>query len=275
MRANLLGPHVFANILGCALSVALLVLSVILGDGMSLLATILLSGVSVFAGITNRWQLTLPKAPGRYVPPGDTIIRWPNGSYLIVRCSEQVARELFFRPESIDYTLQWANGFILLSLVGTLFLMVSVVALANAKIELQIAWAVSYIALNIAHWIAAALPRGLNWDFSAYQIKEQSIAGGPQNKNFTEALWKAILVTKDIRWVRLSKAAPQTAAWDEWLVEAETEAQLCGFHEGALVEPIWTEKSDGTTGRVWECPAGWDPTAAFARIMIDRGAAMS
>lgn len=133
------GPVVVANIFGSALSIMLLALSIVFGDGMSMLATLLLSTVSVFVGLANRLQLRLPKRSDRNSLRTDVVIRWPNASFLVVRCLEDVASELFFSPQSVDYTLQWTNGFIFLSLLGTLFLMTSVVALVNAKLQLQVA----------------------------------------------------------------------------------------------------------------------------------------
>lgn len=99
---------------------------------MSLLATLLLSATSTLAGITTKWTMPLPRRPPHDPPPGDTVIRWPNGSWLIVKCDETLARELFFAPETIIYNLEGETHFMSLSLVGTLCLMVSVIALVNA-----------------------------------------------------------------------------------------------------------------------------------------------
>lgn len=78
----------------------------------------------------------------------------------MLKCNESLAHQLLFAPDAIAYKLQQSAHFIPVSLLGTLILMISVIALANAKIQLQIAWAVSYVILNIGHWMAAALPRG-------------------------------------------------------------------------------------------------------------------
>lgn len=77
----------------------------------------------------------------------------------MLKCNESLAHQLLFAPDAIAYKLQHSGHFIPVSLLGTLILMISVIALANAKIQLQIAWAVSYVILNIGHWMAAALPR--------------------------------------------------------------------------------------------------------------------
>lgn len=252
LSASWRGPVVLANLFGCALSILLLVLSLVYGDGMSLLTTLLLSVVSVFVGITNRWSLRLPKRPPRTPPQGDVVIRWPNASFLVIRCTEDIARELFFSPESVDYYLDWTNGFIFLSLLGTLFLMISMVALANAKIQLPIAWAGCYIVLNIAHWVAAALPRKLNWDFSTYILQEQSIDGGPFNRTFTDALWKAILLTQSVRWVKATSAAPKTEAWEERLHEAEHVAKQSSCQVGPLQNPMWDKTAMALCGMCLE-----------------------
>ena len=88
----------------------------------------------------------------------DLILITPH-SYLVLKCNESLAHQLLFAPDAIAYKLQHSGHFIPVSLLGTLILMISVIALANAKIQLQIACAASYVILNIGHWMAAALPR--------------------------------------------------------------------------------------------------------------------
>jgi hypothetical protein len=81
VRANLFGPVNLVNMFGCILSIALFVLSVVYGDGMSLIATVLLSLLSSLIGLTSRWHMQFKKRPiGARDPPGDCVIRWPNGS---------------------------------------------------------------------------------------------------------------------------------------------------------------------------------------------------
>nr|POE72114.1 hypothetical protein CFP56_11990 [Quercus suber] len=104
---------------------------------------------------------------------------------------------------------------------GTITLMLSVIALANAKIQLQLAWAVAFILLNIGHWIAAALPRSYNFSFPGYEIEEEYLSVGSRASNFTEALWRAIFLARDVEWVRRSESAPATEVWMNWLAEAE------------------------------------------------------
>jgi hypothetical protein len=81
---------------------------------------------------------------------------------LIVRYNEDVARELYFAPEEIEYTIKSLRIYRLLSLVGTLMLMLGVIALANAKLQLQFVWAGAYISINIAYWVVAAVPQKMH-----------------------------------------------------------------------------------------------------------------
>jgi hypothetical protein len=123
----------------------------------------------------------------------------------VLKCNESLAHQLLFAPDAIAYKLQHSGHFIPVSLLGTLILMISVIALANAKIQLQIAWAASYVILNIGHWMAAALPRGWNFDFSGYEIEEEHISSGGKSASFAEGLFKAIVFTKSASWVKLDK----------------------------------------------------------------------
>lgn len=263
VKAKATGPLTWVTLLGCTISIVLFTISIAFGDGMSLLATVLLSLLSTLVGIGNKWSLKLPRRPqGTKPPPGDVVIRYPNGSYLVVRCEEDVARELYFAPEEIEYNIKSPAVYRLISLVGTLMLMLGVIALANARLELQFAWAGAYIIINAAHWIAAAVPPRLHWDLTCYEITEQSVVGGPKSSNFTEALWKAILLTKSRRWVKNGNAAPQTSVWDDWLFEAEEQARTVGCHIGPLIEPEWPG-SRPDKGIVWDIPKDWNAKDAW------------
>ena len=267
VKAKASGPLSWVTLLGFFLAVILFASSIIFGDGFSLLTTILLSLLSTLVGISNKWNLKLPRRPRTDAPPGDVVIRYPNGSWLIVRCDEDVARELYFAPEEIEYTIKSPTVYRLLSLVGTLMLMLGVITLANAKLQLQFAWAGAYIIINIAHWVVAALPQKMHWDLSCYEVREQGVEGGPSNPNFTEALWKAILLTKDINWVENGEAAPKTPVWKDWLQEAKTQARFYKSHTGPLMNPLW-KGGDVNNAVIWESPKPeiWDAKRAWDRL---------
>lgn len=266
VTAKTTGPLSWVTLLGFSLSICIFVSSIVFGDGMSMVATLLLSGLSTLTGIANKWELKLPQRRDGIAPKGDTVIRYPNGSYLIVKCDETIARELFFAPEEITYRLSDPVQYRIVSLFGTVILMLGIIALANAKLQLQFAWAGAYVIINAAHWIAAAVPQKMHWDLSCYQLKEQGVEGGPTNESFTDALWKAIVLTKDTRWVKNGKAAPQTGVWDQWLIEAETHAQLAGAQDSVkLKKPIFPDGEPTPEGKEWKLPK-WDPIFEWTKI---------
>jgi len=267
VKAKATGPLFWVTLIGFLEAFLLMAASIIFGDGMSFLAGVLLSGLSTVVGISNKWTLELSSRPPGVAPPGDVVIRYPNGSYLIVKCDEDVARELYFAPEEINYNIKSQLLYRMLSLLGTIMLMLGVIALANAKLQLQFAWAGAYIIINIAHWIAAALPQRLHWDLSCYEVVEQGIKGGPENSNFTEALFKAIIFTKSTQWVKNGGAAPRTEVWDDWLIDAEEQAKLYHHHIGELQDPIWPPL-DPTKAAIFDCPDKnvWEPKTEWAKL---------
>lgn len=250
------GPVNLATMFGCILSIALFVLSVVYGDGMSLVATVLLSLLSTLIGLISRWQMQFVERPrGARDPAGDCVIRWPNGSYLVLKCNEALAHQLLFAPDAIAYKVQHSGQFIPVSLLGTLILMISVIALANAKIQLQIAWAVSYVILNIGHWMAAALPRGWNFDVSGHLIEEEHLSAGGKSATFAEGLFKAIVFTRSTSWVKLNTTVPDTPHWREWLRQAENAARQCRTSEDTPDElPVPRAlRRHGTWGKAHAC----------------------
>ena len=245
------GPLTWLSLLGCAFSIALVVLAAVLNDGMSLLATILLSFLSSIIGIGSKWTLTLPKRKAnRAVPRADVVISYPNGSFLIVQCDESIARELYWAPEKCDYMVN-EKTYLLISLVGTMILMFGVIALANATIPLQIAVAAAYIVLNVAYWSVAALPSRLHWDLSSYIVEPQHYVGEKEgNDNFTAALWKAIAITRSVEWAIIANIAPSSRGWKEWLEEAAQMAEL----EAIRTDPATHQR----ILPVWDCQKALD-----------------
>ena len=270
LKSKTVAPLTFVIFVGFTLSAFLLALSIWQKDGMSIVATCLLSLLSSLIGLGNKWKLQLPrrKETSGAVPRGDVVIRYPRGSFLIVRCNENVARELYFAPAEIDYLLKHAPAYRILSLVGTMMLMGGVICLANAQIQVQIAWAGSYMVLGAAYWIVAALPQKLHWDTSCYKVTNECLSdsnmeakGYPsENDTFTQALWKAIVVTKNITWVKRSDACPDTDAWRQWLREAHAVSK-----DFQLADK---EKKEGV--RTWDVPSEWNPQAQLATLLSDQ-----
>ncbi|KAF2666918.1 hypothetical protein BT63DRAFT_323842 [Microthyrium microscopicum] len=264
------GPLWFVAVTGCSLSIITFAFAIRERDGMALLSIILLSFLSSLVGIANKWKLQLPKRlnKNQFTPPGDVVIRYAKGSFLIVQCTEDVARELFFAPEDIEYLIQEAWEYRLISLVGTITLMFGVIFLGNASVYLQLGIAGSYIIMNVLYWIVAALPSRLHWDVSCFVVEDQVIAPCDSelpearhgrkyidyNKTFTTALWKAIVVTKETEWAVRSSAVPSHPAWTEWLKLAKVKAREAGTRE---------EKVGNKTIKVWDLPE-WNSQLALS-----------
>jgi hypothetical protein len=286
---------------GSIFSAVLLSLSVYKQDGFAFIATITLSGLSSLVGYSGKWKLNLQKRvdTGRRVPPGDVVIRYLKGSFLIVSCDEDVARELFFAPEGISYLVKNQWQYRIISLVGTILLMFGVIFLANASTWMQICFAIAYIFMNSIYWMVAALPSRYHWDTSCFKVSDQCIQVRPPspsvpsnengkddkpflparlpqptnkpgkdlkfldtNQTFTQALWKAILVTQSTEWVKASGAAPETAAWNEWLEEAKNKARSLG------TETTYGHSftSDDNATLVYKLP-DWNPQQALAECL--------
>jgi hypothetical protein len=145
-----------------------------------------------------------------------------------------------------------------------------VICLANSGIYLQSGFAASYMLLNIFYWIVAALPPARHWDLSRLEISQIMVKGGfpaegrdddTTPTTYTEALWKAIAITRRTGWVKEAVLAPKTPAWEEWLVEAK---------EAANVEKIdKTVSEDRSTGKrieSWTIPS-WDAKKALGMLL--------
>lgn len=108
--------------------------------------------------------------------------------------------------------------------------------------------------INIFYWIGAALPPQDHWDLSRFSVTHIEIRGGHppnssitrENPSYTEALWRAIALTKSKDWLVSTGWTPKTEAWSNWLHEAET---------AALDEPIMKKEVAGVP--VWII-SSWD-----------------
>lgn len=264
VKAKAFGPLTWVTLIGFFEAIVLFIASIVFGDGMSIVATILLSGLSTVIGAINKCKLKLTQRPNGDTPRGDTVIRYPNGSFLVVRCIEDIARELYFSPESIEYTLKGDWYHRALALLGTLMLMGGIVCLANAKLQLQLAWLGAYVIINIAHWLAAALPQEMHWDLSCYEVREHVIEGGPYNNTFTDALWKAVALTRTAQWVPNNwENSKGTKAWKQWVLDAGAMAKETRSYSANLGDypKIWNVPNRFEV-ETWKTPE-WNPRQAW------------
>jgi hypothetical protein len=239
---------------------------------MSILATVLLSLLTSLIGWGNKWELSLTqrRRKNAKVPRGDVVIRYPKGSFLVVRCEEDVARELYFAPERIEYLLTHGPAYRILSLIGTMMLMGGVICLANSQIQLQIAWAASYMLLGTSYWIVAALPPKLHWDTSPYVVENECLTdssmgekGYPSHTDtYTQALWRAIVLAKDTDWVSNNGICPNIPAWKQWLGDAKEEARKVSLADEHHVV-------NGKEIVTWQVP-NWNPQTALEELLKEQ-----
>jgi len=88
----------------------------------------------------------------------------------------------------------------------------------------------SFVLLNAAYWIVSILPEDSLWLWQEqYEIITKDHEGqdyeNEPKPSFTLCLWAAIRHTKQIRWIKDTRASPQTDAWDSWLLEALDQVQ--------------------------------------------------
>ncbi|KAF7874929.1 hypothetical protein EAF04_002103 [Stromatinia cepivora] len=238
-------PHVpakFWSPLNCLslisffLTIGLFIWAVLTHDGTACVALFTISLASSIVGYASCWSPALMNRNNNSkVPLGDVVIRTREGAFVVVRCDEEVARELYNGTEECQYYVA-TDPYRVLVGFGTFLLMVSVVLLGNCDFQMQISIGASYIVLNGAFWGVALMNKGRFWDLSSYEWKdvtpesareahlaqdENDVEGKP---SFTRTLWYAIRETKKIGWVKTSGAAPKTVKWEEWLKKAEVEA---------------------------------------------------
>ncbi|KAM0479001.1 hypothetical protein ACHAPX_004979 [Trichoderma viride] len=230
---KLFSPLHILSAFSCLLSIGILIAAVFWQDGTAILAIVLVSFVSTVIGYASSWRpILMQRRHTNKVPSGDVMIRTREGAFVLVRCSEDVARELYSGTEECDYYVG-EKVYRLCMAVGTILLMFGVVLLGNCTWNSQIFIGGSYIVLNGLYWGLGMLPMKYFWDLSRYDCKnvtkkDSKKAHGVTNDlderegypSFTRTLWYAIRETKSIGWVERSGAAPGTPQWKQWLNEA-------------------------------------------------------
>jgi hypothetical protein len=245
-----LPPHVPArktsplnilSIFSFALTLGLFTLSVVNRDGIACIALATISLASSIVGYASLWSPQLMKRKATSdVPRGDVVIRTREGAFIVVKCDENVARELYTGTEECVYKVQNVREYRFLVGVGTFLLMVSVVLLGNCNFPQQLAIGASYIVLNGLFWGAALIKKDKFWNLTLYEFDDITPEDGkhahleaipnatdPEHvPSFTRTMWYAIRETQEIGWVKKSGAAPVTEEWDAWLKEADTSIKM-------------------------------------------------
>lgn len=208
-------------------------------DGVALVAVGVVSLGTSIVGYASYWRpVLLVRARRAGVPAGDVVIQTQHGGFILVKCSDDVARELYAGTPECRYKVGDKTHKLLMAL-GTAMLMVAIILLGNVGFEGQTMIGASYLLLNMAYWLASMVDKEYFWDMSRYEwsdvtprdARHASRTTNPDDecdgyKSFTRTLWYVIRETKDTRWARRSGAAQGTQRWKQWLREAEENARL-------------------------------------------------
>lgn len=233
-----MGPLVILSIFGMLCSAGLLALAIHQEDWVAVLAVGLLSLTSTLVGLGSRWVPVIPqRKEKRIVPPADIMIKGRQGAFIHVKCTENIARELYFGQETCKYDID-DRWFYVISGTGTFLMMAAVIAMANCTFILQAGLGLAYIVLNGLYWIAALVPGEWHWELGVYEVTKTEKG---TKRNYTEVLIEAIGATRSTKWVTEGDVAPKTEAWREWLLEVE---KLFKDNEGLNEEEMlvkWNE----------------------------------
>ncbi|KAI0477249.1 hypothetical protein GGR56DRAFT_398197 [Xylariaceae sp. FL0804] len=170
--ANLLSPIHILEVFSVLLTGAIIAFAAAYNDGTAILAVTLMALASSVVGWASWWKpMLMNRLHTSQVPAGDVIIRTREGAFLLIHCTEEVARELYSGTEECKYHINGRSYRAFMGL-GTLLLMVSVILLGNCKWKTQIFIAASYITLNALYWTLGLLPKRYFWDLSRYECTE-------------------------------------------------------------------------------------------------------
>jgi len=272
IRPQRFSPLALLAVGSCVLTMGLLLLAILLGDGIAVISIVTISLTSSITGLSSFWRpcMISRKAQGD-VPAGDLVLRTRHGAFVIIRCEEGVARELFTSTEECEYWLG-EKMFNVLAGIATFLLMLGVLLMGNCTRTMQAALGGSYILLNGCYQVAALLSDQRYWDFSRYEVVHHEAY---QEDNYTDALWKAIDISGRIGWVNAMQAAPETSAWKLWLSLAEQNIGKSWDPRRCLDDLVkdekkrWKEKDDERKGKA-NVQTGQRPTAPVSEASRGR-----
>lgn len=233
---SLYSPIHILSVFSMLVTMGIIIAAAVWNDGTAIISVSLIAIASSIVGLASWWRpLLMSRAHKNKVPDGDVLIRTREGGFLLVKCSEEVARELYAGTDECKYRVGPRTYQALMG-IGTAMLMISVILLGNCKWRSQIFIGAAYITLNGLYWGMSLLPKKYFWDLSRYVVKditpvdaskahETLINTDEGTKSFTRTLWYAIRETKLTSWVEKNGAAPSTPQWRRWLEEAERAAK--------------------------------------------------
>ncbi|KAK4190836.1 hypothetical protein QBC35DRAFT_56422 [Podospora australis] len=227
-------PVNILSVLSVILSTGIIIAAAFWKDGTAIVAIGVISVSSSVVCYASWWKpLLMSRVSKNKVPEGDMVIRTREGAFILVKCTEDVARELYTGTEECQYVCNDIYHRAFMGL-GMVMLMFAIVLLGNCKWNSQVFIGASYVLLNGLYWGMGMLPAHYFWDLSRYEwtdvtpedVREftKKMAHKEVSPSFTLTLWHAIRETKHSAWVERSGAMPLTDKWKEWLKEATEQA---------------------------------------------------
>ncbi|KAJ4293850.1 hypothetical protein N0V88_005364 [Collariella sp. IMI 366227] len=100
-------PVHFLNVFSTLLTIAIIACAAIWRDGTAILAVSLISLAGSVVCYASWWRpLLMNRRTTNKVPRGDVVIRTREGAFLLVKCTEEVARELYSGTEECRYDVR-------------------------------------------------------------------------------------------------------------------------------------------------------------------------
>ncbi|KAI4129174.1 MAG: hypothetical protein LQ341_006595 [Variospora aurantia] len=167
-----LAPLNLLAVASSLLSVGLLVWAALLHDGVAFIGILLISFASSALGYASYWQRILPvrRADRRMRQEIVLLPRW--GAFIIVRCPEGIARDLYWNPEECQYSSSSRAARLFGGVLGGLMVLAAVVLFANCSSwAMQAAIGTSYAVLNVAYWLTTVIPEAWSWDLRCYDVR--------------------------------------------------------------------------------------------------------
>ncbi|KAH7086220.1 hypothetical protein FB567DRAFT_593168 [Paraphoma chrysanthemicola] len=208
-------------------------------------------------------QLTSAKESSRR---GDVVIAYPNGSFLVVRCSQELQDELFFNSGFSRFHASSTTE-IYKTLTFVLIQFFCILYFVDIRSAYKAFWAGAYATTVYSLWILVVFSERLSWGSSCFTTTQEHIMDGNEDSKlvttgeyWTEALWKTIAISQSTDWVDEIVASPTPTGWREWLSAAEAHA--------ATVQSRTIAGDDGLEIH-WKLPI-WDASIQREQRLLEK-----
>jgi hypothetical protein len=155
-------PLHFLSIFSFLLTAGTIGLAALWGDGTAIIAIASVSLANSVISYTSFWSpLLFWRLSAGLARDEDVVIRTRTGAFVVIRCREEVARELYTAGEECQYVSTRHSK--TLAALGLSFLMVALILLGNCTWRSKLLLCASYILLHGLYWIAALIPPKYFW----------------------------------------------------------------------------------------------------------------